>query len=157
MTSSCDIWFSWWWCHSAETLSTSITLCEAIPLVFEVTLDKMFNKQSSLTTTDKHPQKNQIFSPWSNVSRKSERGSEDFSRKTSFFWASIHLAIITRLIVRSREVSNPRDMGLYLFNRSEISDRRLGNSAAEAVVNFQYDTLISTPNLAASRLHEMWW
>ena len=35
--------------------------------------------------------------------------------------------------------------------------RHLGSSAAEMPVKFQSDTRIITSNLAASRLHEIWW
>ena len=32
----------------------------------------------------------------------------------------------------------------------------LGSSSAEMFVKFQSDTMIMTPNLVASRLHEIW-
>ena len=35
-------------------------------------------------------------------------------------------------------------------------DRHLGSTAAEMPVKFQSDTIIITPNLAASRLREIW-
>ena len=35
-------------------------------------------------------------------------------------------------------------------------DRRLGSTAAVAPVKFQNDTIILTPNLVASRFHEIW-
>ena len=48
-------------------------------------------------------------------------------------------------------VSRPWYSGLNFSNRSEIC------SAVEMPVKFQSDTLIITPNLAASRLREIWW
>ena len=70
-------------------------------------------------------------------------------------WASIHEAI-GRLIARSREVSKPPDLGLD-FPIALKFDRHLGSSPAEMPVKCQRDTIITTPNLASSRHHDIWW
>ena len=61
---------------------------------------------------------------------------------------------IRLLISRSREVSKPRDF----IENCTISlkfDRHLGRSAAEVPVKFQSNAIISSTNLAASRLNEI--
>ena len=53
------------------------------------------------------------------------------------------------LAARSREASKPRDSGLNFC-------RHLGSTAAKIPVKFQSDTITITPNLAASKLREIW-
>ena len=61
---------------------------------------------------------------------------------------------IRHLIVRSCEVSKPRDCYLsYLIVLT--FDRRLGSTAAEVPDKFQSNRTILNTNLAASRLHEI--
>ena len=69
-------------------------------------------------------------------------------------WASVDWAV-GHLVVRSREVSKPRDSGLDLSNRTKI-DSHLGSRTTEMPVEFQSDTIITTSNVTASRLHEIW-
>ena len=57
-------------------------------------------------------------------------------------------------MVRSREVSQPRDLCLELCDRSEIWYAP-GSDAVEGPVKFQSDAMIRTTNLAASSFHEI--
>ena len=60
-----------------------------------------------------------------------------------------------RLIVRSREVSKPRDWYLKLSCITLKFDRHIGSNAAEVSVKFLSDRIIPNTNHAASRLHEI--
>ena len=62
----------------------------------------------------------------------------------------IHQAI-KRLVVRHREVSNPRDVGFDLHDRIEIW-RRIRSNAADTPAKFNSDPIILTTNFMTSTL-----
>ena len=64
----------------------------------------------------------------------------------------VSISDIRSLIVRSREVSKPRDWHFELSHRYEIWE---APSAAEVPVKFQSDWIIHITNLAASRRKEI--
>ena len=70
--------------------------------------------------------------------------------------ASIAPVPLFSITTRSREVSKPRVSGLDFSSRSTIW-QALRLSAYEMPVKFQSGTIIITPNLSASRLHEILW
>ena len=55
-----------------------------------------------------------------------------------------------RLTARYHAVSKPRPNRFYV-------DRNLDSNIAEMHVKFLIDMIIMTSNIAASRLHEIWW
>ena len=58
-----------------------------------------------------------------------------------------------------RKISWSLEAAKFVFRLFPIAlklDNHLGSNAAEMPVKFQNDTIIITPNLAASRLREIW-
>ena len=74
----------------------------------------------------------------------------------SSHYADRHLCStpVRRLIVRSREVSKPRDWVWRLSHHSE-NIRRPGNIAAETPAKFRADWATLNPYLAASRIRQL--
>ena len=71
-------------------------------------------------------------------------------------FVSVLQGIISTTPATSRELSKPRDSPLVLtFPIAVEFDRHLDSSAIDTHVKTQNDMIITTTNLAASRLHEI--
>ena len=62
----------------------------------------------------------------------------------------------TDVLPQDLVTSRSREIRVYTFTIAVKFERHLASGVAEVPVEFQSDTIIITPNLAASRLHEIW-
>ena len=59
-----------------------------------------------------------------------------------------------------RKISRSLEATKFVFRLSQIAlklDRHLGSIAVEMPIKFETDAIIITSNIAATRLHEIWW
>ena len=70
------------------------------------------------------------------------------------------MSLLSLAIVWGQGLYSPQDLAKSQSHEIPVAlkfDRHLGSGAAEMLVKFQSDTIIIIPNLAASRLREIWW
>ena len=66
------------------------------------------------------------------------------------------LGLYSHVLPQDLVKSLSREIRVWTFPIALKFNSHIGSSAAEMPAKFQSDTIIITPNLAASRLHEIW-